>query len=64
MGIPQINKFMNKGFMMKSNDFKVTSTQTSDPQQEAETYGQMNKVVKPSKTDEMPGGHKAKYFSK
>lgn len=64
MGIPQINKFMNKGFMMKSNDFKVTSTQTSDPQQEAETYGQKDAVVKPSATDQMSGGHKAKYFSK
>ena len=50
--------------MMTSNDFKVTSTQTSDPQQEAQTYGQKNSVVKPSNTDEMPGGHKAKYFSK
>ena len=55
---------MQKGFMMKSNDFTVTSTQTNDSQQEAVTYGQSMKVVKPTATDMMPGNHKAKYTSK
>lgn len=49
---------------MGANAFTVTSTQTNDSQQEAETYGQSMKVVKPSKTDQMKGGHKAVYFSK
>ena len=55
---------MKKGFMMKSNDFTVTSTQTNDSQQEAKTYGQSMKVVKPTATDTMSGGHKGVYFSK
>ena len=55
---------MTKGFMMKSNDFSIESTQTNDPQQEAVDYGISNKVAKTSKTDMMKGGHKATYFSK
>lgn len=64
MAISHKINIMAKGFMMKSSAFKVTSTQTSDSQQEAMTYGQSNGVVKPSKTDEIPGNHKGHFFSK
>lgn len=55
---------MKKGFMMRGNAFTITSTQTSDSQQEAKTLGQSDGVVKPTATDEMPGNHEGRFYSK